>query len=64
MKIDESNWQGFELGYPDMVSGLNVREGDFVLMNPHVYHCNTDFTSTTEPYTRLSFVFYARSGLL
>lgn len=59
----DSNWSGGYLGFPQFGIAVNVREQDFVLMNPHLYHCNTQFIAESS-FTRLSFVFYARQRLL
>lgn len=61
---ESGNWNGCYLGYPQYGICVNVREGDFLLMNPHEYHCNTEFTDCDDSYQRLSFVMYAREGLV
>jgi hypothetical protein len=60
----KGTWEGFYLGYPEYKICANVKEGDAILMNPHVFHSNTNPTITSSDYERLSFVFYFRNGLL
>ena len=61
---EQGEWKGCYLGYPQYGICLNVREGDFVLMNPHLHHSNTEFKDTGEDFSRKSFVMYARKGFL
>lgn len=64
---DKPKWHGAYLGYPQYDVAVDVREGDFLLMNPHLYHCNTEFefpNGEPESYDRLSFVLYARQKLI
>lgn len=62
---ESGDWDGCYLGYPQYGVCVDVREGDFLIMNPHIYHCNTEFKLNDENnYDRLSFVLYARKGLV
>lgn len=51
-------WDGCYLGYPQYGICINVQEGDLLIMNPHQYHCNTEFLSPV--HERLSIVTYTR----
>jgi hypothetical protein len=52
-------WTGGELCFPEYDVGLNVREGDLLLFNPHVTHCNNPLKGEG----RMSFVFYLRDAM-
>ena len=41
-----------------------VREGDFLGMDVHQYHCNTEINPITKDYTRLSIVAYLREKMI
>lgn len=53
------HWNGCYLGYPQYGICINVEEGDLLIMNPHEYHCNTEFLN--DNYERLSIVTYTRN---
>ena len=52
-------WTGGELCFPEYDVGLNVREGDLLLFNPHVTHCN----NVLKGEGRMSWVFYLRDAM-
>lgn len=56
------NWKGCYLGYPQYGVCVNVEEGDFLIMNPYEYHCNTEFTGSSN--NRMSIVTYSRNGII
>jgi len=56
------HWNGCFLGYPEYSIAVNVQEGDLLIMNPHIYHCNTEFNGTDND--RLSLVIYARGKIV
>lgn len=55
-------WKGCYLGYPQYGVSVNVEEGDFLIMNPYEYHCNTEFKGKNDD--RMSIVTYSRSGII
>ena len=55
-------WKGCYLGYPQYGVAVNVEEGDFLIMNPYEYHCNTEFKGKNSD--RMSIVTYSRSGII
>lgn len=55
-------WKGCYLGYPQYGVCVNVEEGDFLIMNPYEYHCNTEFIGKYQ--NRMSIVTYSRSGII
>jgi hypothetical protein len=59
----EGEYNGGYLGFPQFDIGANVKNGDFILINPHMHHANTPIIPKTLVYTRLSIVFYYREGL-
>jgi hypothetical protein len=62
--VERGNWDGCYLGFPEYGVAANVRQGDILIMNPHLYHCNTEFVNLNDNDMRMSFVFYLREGLL
>lgn len=52
-------WSGGELCFPEYDVGLNIREGDLLLFNPHETHCNNPMKGKG----RMSFVFYLRDKM-
>lgn len=63
MVAEEGKWSGSYLGYPRFKVCIDVRQGDFLLMDPHQYHANTELQPLTLNYTRLSFVVYYRENM-
>lgn len=63
---EEGNYSGGILGYPQFDVGVDVRQGDFLLINPHLHHANTPLINNepTKEFTRLSMVMYYREGML
>lgn len=78
---DEENpntYEGCYTGFPQYGVAFNIREGDFLAMDVHEFHCNTQFKPTTEPIgkiteqdlinnwylNRLSVVCYLREGMV
>lgn len=53
------NFEGGELCFPNYDIGIDIREGDLLLFDPHVTHCNNKLTKNG----RVSFVFYLREKL-
>jgi hypothetical protein len=56
------DWKGCYLGYPQYGVCVNVEEGDFLIMNPYEYHCNTEFIGASQ--NRMSIVTYSRDGII
>ena len=53
------SFEGGELCFPNYDIGIDIREGDLLLFDPHVTHCNNKLTKNG----RVSFVFYLREKL-
>lgn len=60
---EEGSFEGGYLGYPQYGVCLDLRHGDFALMNPHEYHCNTTIRPLTKDWTRLSVILYYREKM-
>lgn len=60
---EEGEYEGGYLGYPQYGVCVDVRHGDFLLKDPHQYHCNTEIIGITSDYTRLSMIFYYRESI-
>lgn len=57
----DEKWAGCYLGFPEFKVAVNLRKGDFLLMDVHQWHCNT--TLTKNGGFRLAFVCYARKNM-
>jgi hypothetical protein len=57
---DCPGFQGGLLGFPRWGVAVDVRQGDFLAMDVHEWHCNTQITGTG----RLSIVAYLRKGMI
>lgn len=62
--LEEGEYEGGELGFPRYGVAVDVRNGDFLAMNVHEWHCNTKIDPKTKDYTRLSIVSYLREKML
>lgn len=61
--IEKGNYKGAETGFPQYGIGVNVRSGDFLLMDVHRIHGNTPLKLMSEDAQRLSIVSYLREGV-
>lgn len=57
----DEKWTGGYLGFPEFRLAINLRKGDFLLMDVHQWHCNTPLKLNGG--FRLSFVCYARKNM-
>ena len=62
--LEEGDYNGGETGFPQYKVAIDVRNGDFLGMNVHEWHCNTKITPKSKDYTRLSLVSYLREKML
>lgn len=60
--VGNDDYEGGHIGFPRFDIGVNLRHGDFIVMNVHEMHCNSKMT-THEKSRRLSFVCYLRKKL-
>jgi FkbM family methyltransferase len=63
MVAEEGKYKGGYLGFPRFGVCVDLRHGDFLLIDPHQHHANTEIIPVTEDYTRLSFVVYYRENM-
>lgn len=59
----KDSYDGGYLGYPKFGVAVDVRHGDFILKDPHQWHCNTELEPTGSNWCRLSMVFYYRENM-
>ena len=62
--LEEGKYNGGYTGFPQYGVCIDVREGDFLGMDVHQYHCNTEIKPITKDYTRLSIVAYLREKMI
>lgn len=56
---DLDNFKGGQLCFPTFDIALEIRQGDLLLFNPHITHCNNKLSKEG----RMSFVFYLREKM-
>jgi len=61
---EEGKYEGGFTGFPQYGVCFDVREGDFLAMDVHESHCNTEIKGKTKDYTRLSVVCYLRNNMI
>ena len=61
---ERGTWEGCLLGFPQFSCAVVIREGDFILMDPHQCHGNTELDLQSDDACRMSIVFYFREGML
>jgi hypothetical protein len=63
--LERGNYEGGETCFPEFGFGVNVREGDFLLMDVHQPHANLPIVGKNgdEEFTRLSVVCYLRENI-
>ena len=62
--LEEGIYKGGYTGFPQYGVCVDVRHGDFLGMDVHKFHCNTEIKSSTKDYTRLSLVCYLREKMI
>lgn len=62
--LEEGRYKGGYTGFPQYGICIDVREGDFLGMDVHQYHCNTEINPISKEYTRLSIVAYLRDKMI
>lgn len=63
--VGSDNWAGCDICFPRFKVRIEAGPGDFILMNPHEWHCNTKMINhgNSKTHTRISFVCYLRSKM-
>jgi hypothetical protein len=62
--LEEGKYDGGYLGFPQFKVAVDPRNGDFLAMDVHEWHCNTKIKPITKDYTRLSIVAYLRDKMI
>ena len=62
--LEEGDYKGGYTGFPQFKVCVDVRNGDFLAMDVHEWHCNTKITPVSKDYTRLSMVAYLREKMI
>jgi hypothetical protein len=62
--LEDGKYNGGFTGFPQYGVCVDVREGDFLAMDVHQYHCNTELKAIDKDYTRLSLVAYLREKMI
>ena len=64
MVCEEGKYEGGYLGFPQFGVCFDVREGDFLAMDVHEWHANTEIKKKSKDFTRLSVVCYLRNRMI
>jgi hypothetical protein len=62
--LEEGEYTGGYTGFPQYGVCVDVRHGDFLGMDVHKFHCNTEIKAISKDYTRLSLVCYLREKMI
>ena len=61
---EKGKYRGGYTGFPQFGVAFDVRQGDFLAMDVHQWHCNTNLKGRKDKYSRLSVVCYLREKML
>lgn len=61
--VTGEDFEGCYLGFPQFKVCIKVEPGDFLLMDVHQYHCNTELKLVSEKGYRISYVLYLREHM-
>ena len=61
---EEGEYDGGCTGFPQYGVAFDVRDGDFLAMDVHEWHCNTKIIPRSKDHSRLSVVCYLRKNML
>ena len=61
---EKGRYKGGCTGFPQFKVAIDVRNGDFLAMDVHEWHCNTKIHPIDKDYTRLSLVAYLREKMI
>ena len=61
---EKGKYKGGCTGFPQFKVAVDVRNGDFLAMDVHEWHCNTKLIPIDKDYTRLSLVAYLRDKMI
>ena len=63
-EFKKGKYDGGYTGFPQFGVCVDVREGDFLGMDVHEWHCNTKLKQITKYFSRVSLVAYLREDML
>ena len=61
--LSHQPFKGGFIGFPEFKVLIKIEPGDFLLMDVHQFHCNTQIKLKRETGFRLSFVMYIREDM-
>lgn len=62
--LERGKMDGCYLGFPQFKVCVDVKQGDFLAMDVHQWHCNTDLYLQTDDASRISMVCYLRKNMI
>ena len=62
--LEQGRYKGGCTGFPQFGVAVDVRDGDFLAMDVHEWHCNTKIHPIDKDYARVSIVAYLRERML
>ena len=62
--LEEGEYEGGYTGFPQFGVAFDVRNGDFLAMDVHEWHCNTKIKPVSKDYSRVSLVAYLRNNMI
>lgn len=62
--LRRGSYRGGVLVFPAYRVGVDLGDGDLIMMDAHEYHANTPFTDTSDDYERISMVLYYREKMI
>ena len=62
--LEKGKYNGGYTGFPQFGVCVDVREGDFLGMDVHEWHCNTKLKKITKDFSRVSLVAYLREDMI
>jgi len=62
--LEKGKYKGGYTGFPQYGVAVDVRNGDFLAMDVHEWHCNTKIHQIDKDFTRLSMVSYLRKHMI
>jgi hypothetical protein len=61
---EKGKYKGGFTGFPQFGVAFDVRQGDFLAMDVHQWHCNTSLQGKKDKFSRMSVVCYLREKML
>ena len=61
--LEKGDYTGGYTVFPQYGVGVNVRQGDFLAMDVHEWHANTEINLLSSKSERISFICYLRNSI-